>query len=229
TRAYDENGNLTERVDPKGQTTTFAYDALGRETLRTLPPDLGTTDGLLTIASVFDPNNNLLKVTETYVQSGAKVTIRTYDTFDRLQTVTDRWGNRLLYAYDPNGNRTQLLDPGDAATLYSYDALNRLSTVATPDGAGLTTYTYFKNSTLDTVTYPNGTSAAHTYDASNRVETIENRHNAVLVSSFTYAHDLNGNRIEQVETRYGQAAETTTYAYELADRLTQVAYPDKTT
>ena len=44
-----------------------------------------------------------------------------------------------------------------------------------------------------------------------------------------YGYDLNGNGVEQIETRYGEAAETTTYTYDLADRLRQVAYPDKTT
>jgi RHS repeat-associated protein len=49
------------------------------------------------------------------------------------------------------------------------------------------------------------------------------------VSSFEYENDRNGNRVRQVETHGGQPPETTTYAYDGADRLLDVTYPDKIT
>jgi YD repeat-containing protein len=40
-----------------------------------------------------------------------RVTSHTYDTFDRLLAVTDPWGKAIRYAYDANGNRTEIQDP----------------------------------------------------------------------------------------------------------------------
>ncbi|MGH8222156.1 MAG: hypothetical protein ACREQZ_04205, partial [Woeseiaceae bacterium] len=48
-----------------------------------------------------------------------------------------------------------------------------------------------------------------------------------FVSSYDYNYDRNGNRAQQIELN-GATPETTTYDYDDADRLTQVAYPDKT-
>ncbi|MCP3937191.1 MAG: RHS repeat protein, partial [Actinomycetia bacterium] len=77
---------------------------------------------------------------------------------------------------------------------------------------------------------PNGTTAEHTYDGADRVATIDNRHNvAAQVSRFEYSYDLNGNRIQQIETHGGDPSETTVYGYDGADRLLVVTYPDKIT
>ncbi|MEM8755823.1 MAG: RHS repeat-associated core domain-containing protein, partial [Pseudomonadota bacterium] len=124
-------------------------------------------------------------------------------------------------------NRTQLIDPDGQVTSYAYDALNRMESVAT--GAGVTTYAYLRNGLLESVDYPNGTGAAYTHDLANRVETIVNRHDAVEVSSFQYGYDLNGNRIQQVENQFGLGFETTSYSYDLADRLLSVTYPERVT
>ena len=128
---YDPNGNVVGHQDAKGQLTVFAHDALNRQVLATYPEDPGTVDDLQAIARVYDANNNVVEIRETYAQSGDQVTTRTYDVFDRLETVTDRWSNQLRYAYDANGNRTQLTDPAGEVTTYSYDALNRMSSVVT--------------------------------------------------------------------------------------------------
>ncbi len=226
---YDQNGNLIEKQDAKGQLLSVGYDALNRPTVSNLPPDPATADDLLSITTTYDPNNNVLAVSEGFEVTGAQVTTRTYDTFDRLQSVTDRWGNSLTHGYDANGNRIQLTDPGGLTTLYGYDQLNRLRT-ANVSGAGLTEYDYLLNGHLDKITYPNGTTASHEYDDSNRLKEIRNLHGGTtLVSTFLYDHDRNGNRTQQIETQYGQVAETTTYDYDLADRLTAVSYPDKAT
>ncbi len=226
TLAYDANGNATSRTDPQGRETVSTFDALNRATLRTYSEDAQTTDDLTSTSFVYDANNNLLEVTETYAVSGAQTETRTYDDFDRVQTVTDRYSKMLQYGYDPNGNRTQLIDPDSVVTLYAYDALNRLSSATT--AAGATTYAYQRNSLLDRITYPNGSASQYAYDDTNRVTQINNLHDTVLISSFGYTYDQNGNRVEQVETHSGvPALETTTYEYDLADRLTEVTYPEE--
>lgn len=227
--AYDGNANVVEIRDPLLQVTSFAYDELDRETLREYSnPASPTGDDLLSVATDYDPNANPLRITETYGgATGARITIQSFDDFDRLLSVTDPDSKTLSYSYDANGNRTQLRDPDGRVTQYSYDDLNRLRTV-TLSLVGITEYEYLRNGLLKRITYPNGAKAAYTHDDGNRIIRIENTQSAALVSSFDYDYDLNGNRILQVEVN-GGGPETTSYAYDAADRLTEVAYPDKTT
>ena len=230
TYAYDAAGNRTGLTDAKGQTIAWEYDVLDRETLRTysLPSGpLGPTgDDLQSIATELDPNGNPTRVTETYTgATGTRVTDRTYDPFDRLETVTDPHGETISYAYDPNGNRTRLTDPDGKVTRTSFDALNR--TIAVTSAAGVTESTYFRDSRLAEVHYPNGSTETTTYDDAGRVSTIENRQGTTLVSSFQYEYDGNGNRTRQVEDN-GAGPEETTYTFDSLDRLTGATYPEQT-
>jgi RHS repeat-associated protein len=182
---------------------------------------------LASIVWTYDGNGNPIRVEEGYSgPSGTRATVRVWDDLDRLASVTDPEGRTLSYLYDANGNRTRLTDPDGKVTLYAFDGLNRPTSVAIA-GAGVTTYSYFKDSQLKRVDFPNATRAAYTYDAAGRVESIANTLGAATISRYDYGYDANGNRVEQIEEN-GGAPETTTYAYDDADRLTEVAYPDRT-
>jgi RHS repeat-associated protein len=225
---YDENGNRTGLTDPKGQVFSTVFDALNRETRKNYPlPPAPTGDDLQAIATQYDPNGNPTRVTETYSgATGSRVTTKSFDAFDRPTAVTDAFGKTLGYQFDANGNRTALTDPDGKVTRYGYDALNRVASVVNP--GGVTNYEYDRSSLQTRVGYPNGTTAAHTYDRARRSTAILNKQGAATVSSYAYTYDANGNRTQQVETN-GPTPETTTYRFDTTDRLTQAAYPDKTT
>ena len=227
---YDGNGNRIEIKDAKSQTITIGYDQLNRETSRSYPlPSPATGDDIRSITTTYDPNNNPLTITEIYDgPTGTAVTTYTYDVFDRIESVTDRFGEKLVYAYDANGNRATLTDPDGKVTRYTFDALNRTTSV-TVVSAGVTNYEYFRDSRLKRVTYPNATVSTTTYDAAGRTATMDNRlslSSPQPLSAFVYTYDKNGNRTRQVETR-GAVVETTDYDYDDADRLLEVTYPDK--
>lgn len=135
-------------MDPAGQETSYTHDALGRETLRTYAsPATPLGDDLRSIATTRDPNGNPLVVTETYSgATGTRVTERTWDDFDRLESEVDPEGQRLGYTYDANGNRLSLTDPDGQATRYAYDALNRVTAVTS--AAGITEYAWLKDGRL---------------------------------------------------------------------------------
>ena len=127
---------------------------------------------------------------------------------------------------DANGNRTSLTDPDNKVTRYSFDELNRVSTVT--NGGGTTTYSYDRSSLKTEVSYPNGTTAATTYDRARRILTLVNLQGSAPVSSFSYSYDANGNRTQQLENLTG-ADEVTDYAFDDNDRLAIVSYPDQVT
>ena len=219
--AYDAEGNLTQMTDAMGRVFTYTYDVLNRQTDSSAPDLGGSMFQTLAVTTVYDANNNVTSITETKTdETGASFTdqtVNTFDNFDRMATTTQR-GLLTSYGYDNNGNRTSVTTPA-GTTAYTYNSRNRLAT-ATADGT--TTYTYYADGKKDTVTYPNGTRADYNYTAADRIETIT--HSRVgdnsVISSYAYVYDANGNRSEQVEVQNG-ATETTTYAYDDLDRLTE--------
>lgn len=224
---YDENGNRTSFTDAMGQVITYSYDALNRETQRNYPlPSTPTGDDLVRITTSYDPNSNPLSISENYNgASGTRTTTNRYDNFDRLIETTDGFGKTLDYTYDANGNRTSLSDPDGKISRYSFDALNRLSTVH--NATGISSYGYDRSSLLATISYPNGAVADYHYDNARRVAQVSNRLNGAVVSQYDYSYDSNGNRLSQQETN-GSGVETTTYVYDNNDRLTDADYPDAT-
>nr|WP_227510183.1 RHS repeat-associated core domain-containing protein [Marinobacter excellens] len=66
---------------------------------------------------------------------------------------------------------------------------------------------------------------AYQYDNVGRTQTITHSQNSAQVSEYRYEYDAHGNR-ERQEEENGRGLETTTYAYDNLDRLTQVTYPD---
>jgi RHS repeat-associated protein len=227
--AYDASGNRIARVDPKGQLTEWEYDALGREVSRSYAaPEEPSGDDLERTESAYDPNGNVVQVDEVYGGATSTRTTRFgYDTFDRVERVETPEGT-LLYGYDAKGNRTRLRDADGRETLYAYDALDRVVTVTGPTGSVRSSY--FRDSRLREVRHLGGaagdTTATNEYDAAGRISAIWNRQGAALVSSYRYQYDHNGNRLVQEEQNGGDV-EVTSYLYDAADRLVEVAYPER--
>lgn len=227
--SYDANSNLTQMTDANGNVVTYQYDEINREISRTFVANNSVASSEpSTVTKAYDENNNVINITESYLNNASptQITAMTYDDFDRQITRTDSFNNTTRYGYDLNGNRTQLTDPNDQITRYYFDELNR--TVNVVNAQGTTTYAYNRASELTTITYPNNTTASYTYYLDGRINTIDNLQNGATVSSYNYTYDPNGNRITQIETN-GGAAETTGYVYDNLDRLLSVTYPDNTT
>jgi YD repeat-containing protein len=114
---YDGNGNVLTHSDFNGKTTTYTYDAANH---------------LLT--KVPDPSLNETTVTYTYfaglrstMADASGTTNYTYTGGSHLQQKHTPEGT-VNFIYDLAGNLTSL--NGGTAVTYTYDVLNRLSTVS---------------------------------------------------------------------------------------------------
>jgi len=200
--AYDANSNRTSATDPKSQTTTFTYDSRNR--LTAITDSLNGTTGYQ-----YDAVGNLVTITNARNFS----TTFAYDPANRLSQVTDALGQAATYGYDQVGNRVSMIDRKGVTTTYTYDPANRLTQVS---AVGITiSYTYDANGNRLTMTDPTGTTN-YTHDNLGRLTGTTYPDGR----SVQFAYDKAGNRTSLV---YPGGTASLSYAYDAANRLTQVA------
>ncbi|MBI5386719.1 MAG: RHS repeat protein [Verrucomicrobia bacterium] len=166
-RTYNSRGLLETVHEPSQDTATLYYDARNRLTNR--------VDGAGSALYRYDPNNNLLSVTE-----NSQTLSWGYDTRDRVSAFTNAEGFVLQYAHDQNGNLTNLVYPGSRAVRYAYDSHNRLTNVV--DWANRqTSLEYDLAGQLKKITRPNGTVRETSYDAGGQATNIvEYKGNSIM-------------------------------------------------
>jgi RHS repeat-associated protein len=202
TRQYDQNGNLTSLTHFNGIVTSYSYDSLNRLLSRATP-------GETTVSFTYTATGKRATMAD-----ASGTTTYTYDSMDRLTTKATPEGT-LSYTYDAAGNLASMSSNhtnGVSAT-YSYDDLNRLTSVvdANLSGAGTTTYSYDSASNLGTVTYPNGIQTTFAYDQLNRVSSAVSQ-----VSGFSYQRGPTGTLTNVVELN----GRTVNWTYDGIYRLT---------
>src|SRR5205085_11210469 len=107
----------------------------------------------------------------------------------------------LAYAYDANGNLTNLhsLNVNGVALNYGYDELNRLGEVFDPH-TGRTSYTYDDVGNLRGYTLPNGVNTFYSYNALNRLTNMNVSAGLSGLANFAYTVGAAGNRLTATET-----------------------------
>ena len=203
---------------------TMMFDAWNRLKSQSAPTTIATQAASSVLT--YDGNNNLLSTAETLGDGSLKTELNQYDTRDRLIQTTDRNGRVLKYGYDDASNQISYTDSDGVVSTREFDKKNRLmKTVRATLGAILLACTGADE--LKTITHPNGTETNRTYDQAGRLASITVSQGAVTVSQRVYTFDRNGNRLTQVE-KNGGAPETSSYEYDLDNRLTKVIGPDQT-
>jgi RHS repeat-associated protein len=221
---YDANGNLTSLTDPLSNLTRFTYNALGWKTSRIDALNRTTnygfdTMGRLTsetypdssvISFAYDANGNRTSLTD-----GTGTTTWVYDNLNR-QTSETKGSNTITSVYDAGSRRTSLTDQAGVTVTFEYDGANRL----TKTSRGPTwnaTYEYDANNNLISQTNPNGTTVTLSHNDADWLTSVINKNSsATVLSSFTYAHNVDGLRSSVTEADGSQVA----YGYDPLHRLT---------
>jgi RHS repeat-associated protein len=130
----EEAGEYAERTtDPKGNVTLKTYDKAARLSKVSVGED----------TTVYEYNRNGSRHRVIY-PDGTTETYH-YDRKNQITSLVNAKSDQSIissyqYTYDPVGNQLSKAE-GKGTTTYTYDSLNRLSTVSEPDGK-VTTYTY---------------------------------------------------------------------------------------
>jgi RHS repeat-associated protein len=209
----DPNGNLQTVQNPTGK-TKFEYNGLNK--LATYTGPFGKT-----VTYHYNDAGQLLKLT----YPGGKEVLYSYDDAGRMKTVTDWQGRTTTYTYDQAGNLKTIDRPNDTQATYTHDDASRLTGISDEktDGTVICQYSYQLDGvgnheqaslTQPLAAMPSPQEIDYSYDKGNRIQSAGNA---------TYTHDQNGNR--KTKSADGQS---TSYAWNYANRLTQIDSPEGT-
>ena len=130
---FDASGNLLTRIDARGISTTFTYDALDRVILRNYSdstPDVSYTYD--------DPQVPLSKGRLTKVATSASESMTTgYDADGRVTNSQQKTAGQtysFIYTYDLDGNLLTQTYPSGKIVEFKYDSTGDLSRVGKPSG-----------------------------------------------------------------------------------------------
>jgi RHS repeat-associated protein len=212
---YYDAGYPKTQVDPLGNTTSYSYDAAGRQTSTTTQHN-GTND-----TTAYD-----------------------WYASDQLHTVTDADGHvTATYAYDADGNLQETFDANNRQTTYGYDLANRLTTVTRADQTTIRTAYYDNNQVEDTIDGANA-DTHYTYDALGRLATVTTPPTATNPSgnATIFGYDPAGNQVTKADPggtcpswpisyppSLSPGDACTVWGYDAANRLTSTTYSDGTT
>ncbi|RBH52313.1 RHS repeat protein, partial [Pseudomonas sp. MWU13-2860] len=190
-------------------TLNYTYTALGQ---------ISTVDGPRTdVADItsfaYDTQGNLTTITNALGQVSTRAN---FDSYGNPQTVTDPNGVVTTLTYTPQGWLASSSIAG-ATTQYAYNAVGDLTQITAPDGSFLA-YTYDDARRLIAVTNTSGEKVSYSLDAmGNRLSAQLSDASGGLTLQQQRAYDELGRLLTQV----GAGGQTTRYAYDLNDQLTQ--------
>ncbi len=208
TNTYDAVGNLIERLDQKGQVTTYYYNDLYFLTNRAYLPS-GANDSF-----TYDPGGRML----TGDRNGWVDTF-TYDADNRL-TNTVQNGRMLTYTYNIPGRVQTNTQPSGRVLIYNYDARSRLVTLQDQSSPTppIAAYNYDADNRVVTRNYHNGTTSAYLYNADNWITSITHSNATSLISGLNYTYDNEGNTL--YEQDLDNPSGSRTFIYDGLNRLT---------
>jgi RHS repeat-associated protein len=158
--SYDAGSNVTARRLRDGTSITYAYDALGRRTGKTLPA------GQPGATYAYD----LLSRPTSAVQAGQTLTFA-YDALSRNTSQAGPQGT-VSYQYDAAGRRTRMTWPDGFFVTYEYHTDGSIAAIKENGGTALATYGYDPQGRTTSVAYANGTSQSFTFDPLSRLASL---------------------------------------------------------
>ncbi len=191
---WDGNGNPLTVTDGNGYTTKRAYDALNR------------------VSTITDAASN-------------KITV-TYDLYDHPLKVTDQDSHSTSYVYDGFGERIETVSPDSGKTIYYYDLDGNLSETKDADGR-IANRTYDALDRLLTVAYPGDSAenATLAWDQAGHgfgVGRLTGVNDAL--GTWSPSYDERGNLLTESRVMGGVTLNTA-YSYDAASRISGITYP----
>ena len=202
TQNYNAVGNIVSKTDAMGITTSYSYDVLNRLTNITYPDHS-------TVAYTYDKAGNRLQMSDS---SGSSY--YSYDARARLTNETDVTAgvkSTVLYTYDKAGNILSIVYPNKYVVNYSYDSLERVSSMG-----NLVNFSYTKDNKISEINDAEGIKTMYTYNSRDMPTRILSTNNGTTLMNLNYKYDAFGNVL---------SLNSQNYTYDALNRLTNSTGP----
>ena len=219
TYTYDQLYNLTSKTDRKNQTIQYVYDSLYRMTSKSYPDQTSAN-------YIYDLVGKIQQVTDPTATYGFA-----YDNMGRLIGTTTQYSFlpdynfQNAYGYDAASNRTAMVAPDLSTNAYTYDTLNRLSSL-TNSLTGQFGFSYDALSRRIQLARPNGVNTNYTYDSVSHLLSVLHQAGSTTLDGAGYTYDYAGNRTSKTNYLNGT---TSNYGYDAIYELLQVTQGGGTT
>jgi RHS repeat-associated protein len=228
---FNSNGAITDSVDSIGRETVLTRDALSRITRAQDAAGKNTEfeyDGFDAVTQItdaldgvtqfgFDPGRYARHL-RTVRDAKNQLTTLNYDIHGRITGAINALGQGTVLSYNAKSLLESILSRNGQTTTYTYDDLDRIIRMVSPEGH--MDFTYDASNNVTSVSKYNGTALAMSYDAVDRqiqiTQTLPNSYSVVLSQAF----DANGNRTS-LTTPWGQFS----YSYDALNRITAITNP----
>ena len=220
--SYDENSQLTQITDPRGNITRYTYDTLGNISSETDADNRTTTFQTHAVYGV------LTHVTD----SLGRVTQYNYNTQGKLIQKIDALGNTTSFSYNAQGQVIETTDEAGKRNTLIYNSAGDLISISNARG-DTTQFEYDAVGRRTRLIDPLGNAITYQYDVLDRVVSQSN----ALGESVSFVYDATGNVTRAVDpngnatvfgyNQYGlrtsvtdALGNTTTYSYDAAGNVT---------
>lgn len=215
---YDSDGHPTSARDWDGNTTTYAYNAAGELTGKTVPVSSSSS---VSTAYLYDAAGNQTGVTG----GNGNTTWTTYNAWNQPESViepataatTTAADRSWTTSYNADAQAVGVTQPGGITLSYGYNPAGEMTAESGSGASAATTaqaFTYDADGQMTSATAPGGTDS-FTYDAAGDLTGASGPSGT---SSLAY----NGDGLVSSET---DSAGTTAYTYDSADRLATESEP----
>ncbi len=224
TYQYDAQGNPTQVTNANTATTQQVYDSLSRSTKITLPVP-ATGQAAPVIGLTYDLQDQPAKVTDPRTLT----TTYTVDGLGSTTALTTPDTGALARTYYDNGLLQTAVDARGRTSTFTYDALDRLSSVSYSDGGtgivmGYDAGTYGKGN-LTSISDESG-STSFVYDGLGRVVTktqVSGPSGAQRTFTLNYAWGSSGTSTGKLASVTYPSGAIVTYGYDTAGRINDVS------
>jgi YD repeat-containing protein len=216
---YDYLNQLESVIRPGNVTTSYTYDSVG---------NIASIDGPINSTSFTYDLRGL--VTQKIGGSIGEVTEYAFDKSERLTDLTAGNHAHTRYVYDDLGNALQQISPDSGTTTLTYDLAGNVK--SSTDARGIVTnYTYDTLNRLTSVSYPtSGENISYTWDIASGCAYGIGRLCQVTDGSgtTTYAYDALGNKVKETVSEAG-VSYITQYTYDSANLVKTQIMPTGST
>jgi RHS repeat-associated protein len=202
------------------RTTTIGYDAAGRQISQAISGASGTGTAVNTSTTAYDTTTGLTTTTQT-TTGGTQTITRAYDMLGRMLTYTDADSNTTNYTYDAL-DRPSTVNDGKATTTYTYDDVGTeergLLTTVSDGSIGTFTATYNTDGQLATQVAPGGLTATYTYDEAGELTDLAYSKGTGTWPDSPARYNIHGERTAMTSSLWFYG-----YSYDAAGRLSNTS------